>query len=388
MSPRIFLAEVNPSGHRLVYVRLIAERAAASGTRVTLGIPAEAEESPEFARHLGPIANQMDLVSIPGDASLRTIVDEARAAGAQHLVIPDGDAYLTQAARGRRSRDPRTTLLVMRDPRWEIWPGHVPPRALAKCAATALARRSVRLVFLREPGHSTDRGEHIAIDPLILDGSREQIHLDAATYRRAHGLDDRTFWFGVLGVLSERKNVPLVAAAAQQLARDAERPVGLALIGPTGADVSWERDDLVKASAAAGLSMMSDDALMTNYSMNVAVAALDCAVVAYSTNAPNSTMAKAAGLGVRLVVAGSPPLRRFAKSTTGAAGVPLQLGELGEAMRTAMSTPPPAARYLPGPTEFADALLGVGARSEHPGNGVQDGLGRSRGRPARQRRAT
>ena len=363
----MMIAERSSSGHRLVYVRLLAEHAMRNQVDVILAMPDAVRGSLEYSRHLGRMARLVEHVSISPSASLVHLQGLAESSGARDLVIPDGDLYVAEAAYARRrprSRTPRarTTLLIMRDPRWELSASRVPRwRALAKLAALRLVqvRSDTRLVWLRDPGFIPRVDEEEAPDPLVLDAPREAIIGDARSYRIVHGLDRDTFWFGIVGMLTERKNVPIVAEAVRRVAFDSATPLGLALIGPTGPDATWERAALQKECESAGVRFVSDEALMSNYEMNVAVAAVDCVVVAYSTHAPNSTMSKAAGLGVRLVVAGSPPMRRFAQSVSGTRGVPLDLRSLTAALRAATKAGPPRVRDLAGPSEFAAAVLGA-----------------------------
>lgn len=360
MNRSLLIAENNPSGHRLVYVRLVLQYALRNGLAVSLAIPPTVRASKEFAEHIGSLSERVALISVPEAASLKYLVRLARENRLGHVLVLDGDKYLTEASTSLRSSSIDSTLLIMRDPAWESSGSPMRRlRAFGKHSAIALVRkrRTPRLVLLREPSTQTSAIRDSAMDPLILDGERTQILEDAYAFRRTHGLDSTTFWFGIVGALTERKNVPLVASALQRVALETERPLGFALLGPSGHASSWDRTELLRHSALAGLNVANEDALLSNYEVNVRVAALDCVVVAYSTNAPNSTMAKAAGLGVRLVVAGSAQLRHFAHVTAGVEGVPLELTQLTRALGAQLLRAPPPACELAGPDDFAQAVL-------------------------------
>lgn len=110
-------------------------------------------------------------------------------------------------------------------------------------------------------------------------------------------------------------------------------------------------------ATALGVKVVRHHVHMTNYEMNVALAALDCIVLAYSTTAPNSTMAKASALGVKVVAAGPPSFRRFAKELTGYSGVPLRVSDIGVELLRAMESPQPHILRPPDTSGFTSPLL-------------------------------
>lgn len=350
------MVETSPSGHRLVYVRELIAKALDHNMSVVLATTDEVVRDPLFEQHLGSLKGSVELVNVRGNVTVWKLQQWATAACCDLVLVPDTLKYGPPLLLGWTRRSPIVRLLIMNDPRWRLSEESF-VSFMTWCKLLVFfgsgARPGVEVLWLRPQGTAPSKG--VVIDPLLLEASVERTRADSKRVRATLGMDPATFWFGIVGVLDSRKNIPLVANALRRVADQGSTPVGLALLGP------WS-DEIARCSADDSLHdapfpVVRHHASLTNQEMNVAVAALDCVVMAYSTNAPNSTTAKAAALGVRVAVAGSAPFRRFAERLTGYPGVGLGANELVSELATSMRRPRPEPCELSGPEGLTDALL-------------------------------
>jgi len=252
----------------------------------------------------------------------------------------------------------------MRDPRWEA-PAS-PSRKAKNLFKLALAngvgrRRGVRVVWLREPLHRPAGAEEVAIDPFIADGSWEEIQAEAAKVRMQLQSTSPSFWFGVVGALSGRKNIPLILNAIAEVASTTPRPdIGFAAIGPLSGDDGVTEAFLLDACANAGVACWVDNRVLTNFEMNAAVSALDAVVMAYSSYSPNSTLGKAYVLGTRLVAAGPPSIRRFVRQIGVGWESELSRPALAASLTKAAAAVAPETHHNDiSSVDFAAAVLGI-----------------------------
>jgi glycosyltransferase involved in cell wall biosynthesis len=358
---RILILEANPSGHRLVYVRLLVTEALGLGHEVIVGVPKAVCFSNEFAVHLNQFGQSVDYIEIPARLMIKHIKRISEEINSDRIVIPDADLLAPRLAFFGWTGRGLLTMLVMRDPRWES------PKAPARWAklrlklillSIAARRPSVRLIWLREPGYRGCAGEYYACDPVILDADRVTISANALQLRKRLGLTSDVFWFGVAGCIDNRKNVPIVLEAIQLIHETGlEAHIGLALLGPLDRDLSWTVDEIEKICKLSRIPLVLDNRVMSNLEMNSAVKALDCVVMAYSTHSPNSTLGKAAALGVRIVAAGSPSIHRFVASVSDAQASLLKVADVSGNMLRALSTSAPKARTDLDARQFCKSLI-------------------------------
>jgi glycosyltransferase involved in cell wall biosynthesis len=262
--------------------------------------------------------------------------------GADLVVVPHGDELATRLGASVRRVPCQLVLLIMRDPRWER------PAAPARWAKNLLKllllrradlRKNVYLVWLRHFGYSgPDR--HV-VDPYVGDGGFEEIRAAGRALRTRLSLSDNTFWFLVTGAVTDRKNVPLIASALSRLQRaEPTRRLGLAIIGPHRTSYPIDAQSL-QALTGGSFPIVSDDRLLSNFEMNAAISGADAVVMAYDTHSPNSTMLKARALGTKLIVAGPPSVRAFARDMGFSSVVQVEVEALAEAMRRELDAPPP-----------------------------------------------
>lgn len=359
----VLISERDPGGHRLVYVKLLARDALASGIEVTLALTDEVLNDVRFALHLAELHNSVRIVRLEEQASLHNTQRLAQEVGASFAVVPDGLPYGLDMLTGRRLRKgPRLRLVIMNDPRWSMANrSGLRLRERWKMLFFKLAelRPSQDLYWLRAPGYYSSKEKYVT-DPIVLDGSIEQIRHDAKELRRELDMSPDTFWFGIVGSLEKRKNIPMLLEAAVHVVSQTTQPVGIALLGPWFSDSVPPETDITLA-ATSGIRIVRRHQHMTNYELNVAISALDCVVLPYSTSAPNSTMAKASSLGIRVAAAGPPSFCRFAEEITGRPGVPLQADCLGRELLRALKSPSPSVRRAPTTSGFSSPLLRRGS---------------------------
>lgn len=362
-TPVTVIAESNGGGHRLVYVRLLVARAAQEGHDVVLALPQTLIDGEEFAKHLSPVKDLFRLRPFPEKPSLSELASLSRQLNASTVVIPDGDAAALKLGLWQRwAGGSELRVLVMRDPRWtRNESGRIPPKSRLKLAILRRAQRApgVSLIWLREPGYRANNPEKVAHDPIVLDAPIGLIRERARAFRESHGLRDDVHWFGVVGAITPRKNVDLIASALAEIGMRRPARIGLAVLGPLAPSLPWTKADLHRELRESNVELVVDDRIYTNLDVNVAVASVECVVMAYSSHSPNATLGKATALGVALVAAGPPSVRGFVSQLHGGEVARLEKGDLGRALARHLDSPVEMAPRNPDVDDFAGEMLGV-----------------------------
>lgn len=360
---RVLIVEPRERGHLLVYVRLIALRALERGLDVTVALAPGASASREYRTHLSGLAESVRFVDSPVVLTPRSLNRLTRNVSTDLMVVPHGDELAARLGGlvGGRLETP-TRILIMRDPKWDRQPGKRPPaRNLVKSVLLQLGsrRKNAQVVWLRGPAHEPGRNERYALDPFISDSSVDEICERAESLRLRMTTDADVFWFGVTGAVSTRKNLGLVVESLLLLhARRPDVLLGLAVVGPIDAQVLGVFEKSKIALASQGIATYFENRLLANEEMNDVVAAVDAVVMAYSTNAPNSTLGKAYVLGTKIVSAGSAVFREHAQHLGGSVAA-LDAHDLSVAMEASVRQPSRLVR--PGvlsSDDFADKVMG------------------------------
>ncbi|NMO90437.1 glycosyltransferase [Actinomycetospora sp. TBRC 11914] len=321
------------AGHRLRYVRLLL--AAVPPARRVLLVPRSVRGSAEFAEHLADV--EADVVELPESRrpAMALALATAAARGAR-LVVPDGDKnvapLLLALARSGFRRAP-VSLLLMRT----ALPGGPEPAtagmALKPALAGVLARvPGARVRFLTDAfGVVVRRRGFPGIEPV-----RDPVEPPAAALERegnpragrATGSSPREsgepFRVGVFGVVSARKNVPVLLAALAG-ARDDDAAAGAHLVvggrcEPDVREFLGSSPDAAVLTAAGRLHV--DDRLLTEDEFDTAVAGVDAVAVLHDNDAPSGVVAEAAARGVPVLG----PARGWASSMVTGTGI----GEVAE----------------------------------------------------------
>lgn len=319
VSSPVAVLELDPLGHRLRYVRLLLITVPAAD-RLLL-VPAAVRDSPEFAEHLADVDTSIVVLPSARRDAVAAGLAAAREAGAR-LVVPDGDknvAPLLLALARTRGAHPPVSVLLMRT----SLPGGperaTPGMAVKPPLAFLLARvPRVRVRFLTDAFGVVVRrrgfpGIEPVRDPVTVPASRP----DDALPDDARPPADRPFRLGVFGVVSARKNVPLLLESLDGLP-----DVHLVVGGRCEPDVRAVLDESgLDASSLAG-RLHVDDRLLSEAEFDAAVAGVDAVAVLHDNDAPSGIVAEAAARGVPVLG----PARGWAASMVTGTGI----GEVAE----------------------------------------------------------
>lgn len=315
---------------------------------------------------------QQNLASLAGDVEVRTVESITLASlseiadelVATRTVVPDADRLaLRIGLSGLWTGCGTLTMLLMRDPADER-PTSLERRVVRLVKGMLLARtrrrRGVRVVGLRSGLVRPVPGELVALEPLERHATRD----DVRTVRRTWQLDDDRCWFGVVGAVTARKNLPLVAEALDIMTRAAAPAVGLVVAGPCQAGVLEAAEPALRTLRARGVPVVVDDRVLGPVEFDAAVQAVDCLVVAHSNEGPSAVIARAGMHGIRVVASGARSLARDAELLAAAEWTELEPHAMAAAMRRACFAGPVDVRLDLGTRAFCEALLDVA--SERP----------------------
>lgn len=359
----ILIAEAQSSGHRLVFVRLMMEYLSEIGEDYYLVAPSAVFASEEYREHISSRLGGVDGVDVAPELwGPRVVYGVAREIGASRILVLDGEPFarLLMRTPWLWGRVP-LTLLVIHDPEWERSDaGRLPIRALVK----SLALKGLNESFFSEvsvkalAAASSDTGSFNSVaDPIIIERDLVEIRADAAKFRKTVGMSEGVQWVGIVGVISPYKNLNLLVDALIDVSSK-DNPVGLALLGPISEGFHSEIELQRARLRERGIPSIIDDAQRSNDQVNVDVAALDVVSVLYSVNCTNSTMAKAAALGVRTIAAGPPGFRRIYGETTGLKAAPLDRGLVALLLAETLERPYCGQTITPQPHRFGPQVLG------------------------------
>jgi hypothetical protein len=348
---RVLVHQWDFTGHRLKYVQLLTAYAVAHEMKVTLVLGPGTVESREYGTYLADLSNEVEVRALP-DSSLRNLIKASRASSADQTFVPDGDALAMRLGlRGAWRGHGELIFLILRDPHRSN--GVRPVRSVKTKLKAALINRAarrpgVRVLYLASAltaATATD-GNRVS-DPITI------VSTDASTtaLRRAWGLDADRYWFAVVGAITSRKNVLMIAEALAR-ATHPER-VGLLVAGLVEPDVRLDLKTITHGERSLGVHMVVVDRLLTDEELDSAISATDCVVVAHSNEGPSGILGKAACLGARVVAAGARNLQQVVR-VLGNAGcwVSLEVSELSGAFARAMDSPRPASSMAASTDDF------------------------------------
>jgi hypothetical protein len=284
----------------------------------------------------------------------------ARATAADLVLVPEGDFFLMQLAVQRPWDLPADLVgLVMRDPRVFATPGVAGrSRAWLKGRLLARAERMPRVRILRLGGQAGGSDSSWIKDPTLFAPSDSLVD----ELRSSLGLHAGTFWFSVLGAITSRKNVPLVADALVEVARDVPG-VGFILAGPCEPAARADAEPNLARLSAAGVPVRVLDRVLTDGEIDALVVLSDAVVIAHSNEGPSAILAKAMVGGTRFLVAGARSLKPDVDGAAGGLWVELTVGALADGLRAVRNLPRPDPVPVADDVDFAAAFLGgpVGA---------------------------
>ncbi|WP_375237402.1 hypothetical protein [Microbacterium schleiferi] len=332
----------------MIYVRLIADRAAELGARVTVIVNPLATQSIEYATHFEGIDSRLDVVEreVGPQSSIDALMRDYPEA---HLIFPDGDGVLPRLT--ARKSTGVVTILVMRPRGQASGQGARAVQSAVKRLLRVLARlRGVR-VFTLASAVTDSLGRHEVRDPVTFTADPGRVAKIRADWEVSN--PSTRYWFGVVGALSDRKNVPVVASA---LALSSSEGVGLILAGRADASEDVVADWCSPYTRAGGTVLRINSSL-SDPEFDALISALDCVVVAHSNEGPSGVLGKAAAAGTRVLAAGARSLRTdLLRAPDLGTWTKLDATEMSSAMASSVVQPRPPAR--PGRSDqFADRLL-------------------------------
>ncbi|MEC5151157.1 hypothetical protein [Cryobacterium sp. GrIS_2_6] len=348
------IVEKNPDGHRLYYVRILAEHCLLLGRRVCLVLGKATESGAETQIHLRDLLNRVTVLETT-DFSQGEVERLSRVVGATLTVIPDGDRFAIELGRaGSWAGSGEVSLLVMRE---RAQPQRLPGVQLAKTLLRsyffARARRTsnVRLSLLKSATWAGTSKVRVALDPVTIHADEQ----DKMRVAKAWDMDSDLYWFGVLGVISVRKNLSFVADAVKRMGGT---PVGLLVAGRVDEDARSALEYLIATLTTTGVQVRVVDGILEERDLDAAVGLLDCVVLAHSNEGPSGLLGKAAACGTRILAAGASSLRRdVAKYPESATWCELSIGPMSAAMRECRILPRPERVRDLGVTGFVESLL-------------------------------
>ena len=350
-SRELWIVAQGHGGHRMMYVRLLAEAALERGLRPVLVISPAAQVSAEFSLHLSDLQARMCTLTLE-DFSVDSVQAAIPAEMHTRTVFPEGDYWLKSLALRRRKWPGGAQILVMRP--------HGQSSRRAVRVVQSASKAALRTVGRMRPDLSvtslrsfTSRPRLWTVpDPVRFDGTQARAEELVSAWNRA-AVEAPTYWVGVLGALNSRKNLRLVAEA---LASISDIKVGLVVAGncEEGEQVMSE---WLAPAVEARVSVIRRAGLLEEDELDSMVRALDCLVLAHSNEGPSGMLGKAKAIGTRVVVAGAKSLKRDARNLNdGTRWVRLSAPALADAIKRTLDSPPPPPRHSTA-GEFASVLI-------------------------------
>ncbi|HEY4376856.1 MAG TPA: hypothetical protein VGM93_06845, partial [Acidimicrobiales bacterium] len=361
---RTVIVEPHPIGHRFEHVSWIARVALARGDEVELVTSIGARSRDEFATFLGDVPLKVH-EELDGWFPRPKRVGQAvmalhRESPITTLVLLDADQALKRwwreaplGLRGRRG--PTTVMLLMRFPQ-DLTLRDRPAVAMraAKVALSALARgtrAADRIVYL-VGRHESRSGRLLGQvrDPAICTAHAR----DRAALRERYDLPADRRLVGIIGDLSIRKCLPMVAEAVVRSGPD----VDLLLAGKMTDDMKAWLDGLPppqRARVHTKLGFLPDEEL------DAYVAAADVISLALLNPGPSGIQGKALVAGVPTVSAGSRLRERESSTYDAGVHVELDAASLADGIRQMLDRgrePLHTPDDVPTAEEFGEVMLG------------------------------
>lgn len=351
MNRTILIVEPSASGHRLHYVRILVASCIQRDLPVVVLTTPEAQSHENWALHLGGLSAELGVMTGTDDI-LGDAVRASRDLHTRRTVIPDGDHYISSLVRTGWAGSGKLSVLVMRA---NAQSGSGVARALRTgIKRTALiaagTRRAVEVHVLRSPLDERGGVLRWVPDPVELSVSDEATH----EVRRLLARHAQRKWIGVFGRVTERKNLPLILRALEQVSLSA----GLLIGGSVDDDVEVQVASQLVELRRRGIPVVRLATPVSDELLDSAIASADCVVAAHSNEGPSGIVAKSASAARPMVLSGARSLRRDAARLPGQAEwVPLSASAIASAIERALTKPSVPVPPPLGSEEFVGALI-------------------------------
>ena len=369
--PVTVIVEPDPSGHRFQAVANVAAVAGESD-EVLLLTSKGAATSEAFEVYLSEtklsVEEPFDEIYPPTREMAAAVAAKARELEVSTAVVMDADQslkrwfYVARAEfKGLGRRKPRVVFMLTRYPaKLKLtdrvgWKLRIPKATLAVAAMATGTLHHVAGFAGREDmakGWIVRRTR----DPEICSAhSRDRVAL-----RTELDLPQDRRIVGIFGLLTERKNAPLVLDSLKVAGLD---DVDLLLAGSVQPEVRAWIDALQEPDRSR---VIVHDGFLSNDLLDKLVAAVDATPIALTNNGPSGIMGKASAAGVPVITAGSEVRARELIATDSGEVAEMTPESIGAAIRRVLERDPNAPRRntVPPATadEFSRNLLGVDAQ--------------------------
>lgn len=297
-------------GHRLMYVRLLAQAVLEKGRMPLVLLPREAMSSPEFLVHLADMP-QVQIHELDENEASRQLRETRQPGSDYPVVFPEGDVWLRRLALSRRIQG-GANILVMRNP-------HAMPATRLRSVRVASKvfliwwLRVLRgyTVYVLRDSIASGVGRWTVADPATMSADAEDRKRLRDEWTAAHSTQPR-YWAGVVGGIGPRKNLRLVSEALASLGPR----FGLVIAGEAETSES-DVEDWTTEARRTGIAVVRVAGTLAEREFDAVVAALDVVVVAHSNEGPSGIVAKAIVAGTPIAAAGAQSLRHVADSSGG-----------------------------------------------------------------------
>lgn len=359
------LVEPDPGGHRFQAVANVASVAARTD-QILLLTSVGAKDNPAFDVYLGDVdlrvVEAFDEIYPPTRELAAEVAEVCRTVDVSTVVVMDADQSLKRwwyvAPRAFRGlRRPRVVFMLTRYPaklRITDRLGWMLRTSKATLVLMAMATGSLHRAagFAGRDDTATGWLVKRTRDPDICSAHSR----DRKALREELGLPADRMIAGIFGVITERKNAPLIweALAASEIEGD------LLLAGGVAPDVlAW----VASLPPTPRGRVLVRDGYLSNELLDKLVAAVDVVPLALTLNGPSGIMGKALAAEVPVVTAGSEVRARELVATDGGELADLDAPSIGAAIARVLARDPaePRNNTIPPATveEFAENLLGV-----------------------------
>lgn len=304
LKSRVILVEPRFTGHRLMFVRVLSKAAMAHGINVTLLTSVGCTESEEARAHLDASMTNLEILELP-QFSRSIVEDAAKSSGADSIVFLEGDHWMISTLRGKTERHINRTLLILRQRGQSKSKALRAIQTFAKIALRNLVRLSGRArVICILPDSAQRVNKNQVLDPIDFNIDK---HTVGAFNAMLSSFSDNpnTRWVGVVGAISKRKNVELLARAIE----NTKNPdIGLVVAGLS--EVPEEiLDNWASPLSTSGNPYLRINRILSNNELDALIYSLDVVSVLHDNEGPSAIFSKARAAGSKILAGGSKTLK-------------------------------------------------------------------------------